>query len=586
MPEATATTRILPMLTRVKQTHPGEWVASCPCSTHIHGDLHPSLSIRQTEDRILLHCHAGDSTDAVVQALGLTINDLFDDPKRRREDYTYKNRDGEWARTVHRTTGPDGQKQIRQDVAPAATYPLYRLDEVAQAVSNKQPIYLPEGEKDVETLRALGLTATTSAGGATNWDKTDYTPLIGTQKVIILADKDQPGHDRALALHAKLTSLSVPSAIQEPAIGQLTATHGADITDHLNAGYRLDQLIDITPTAASANHYEDVAAFFANGMPQPPRPDLGHRADGIGIFYRSKVNILLGPPESGKTLALQCIALDTIADGGHVLHIDLDHNGLQLTMQRYASLVGNAAPMIAALSDPERFRYTQPDDPANLDAIITDTHTWQPDLIILDSLGELIPLYGGDSNSADDYSTIHRRTLTTLANTGAAVVAVDHEAKNRDSARYGAAGTMAKKRAVDGLMLRASIRQPFAPGRGGIAALLIVKDRPGGARAATPPGDDEPCYAMFELSTTWQFRPITGTTNEHITDAKLAADIANLTAAGLNENSSQRDVKARLHWGSDRAINALKALREQSETNNTESAPITLGALYEETSNE
>jgi hypothetical protein len=335
-----------------------------------------------------------------------------------------------------------------------------------------------------------------------------------------------------------------------------------------------------------APQYENVARFFARGMPDPPRPDLGHRADGFGMFYRGKVNVVLGPPESGKTLALQCVALDVLADHGRVLHVDLDHNGLELTLQRYAALAGHADTTIQALSDQDRFRYAQPDDPAALDAIIADMTTWQPDLVIVDSIGELIPLYGRDSNSADDYSAVHRHVLTALANTGAAVVGVDHEAKNRESARYGSTGTMAKKRAVDGLMLRSNIRQPFTPDSGGVAALTIVKDRPGGARAASPRGDDEPCYAMFELSDTWQFRPVEGNTAQHIADSKLDADIDALRAVGLGPDAPVRQVRGRMHWGTDRVNRALRAFREQAQKNDPGNVPIPLGTIYGDPSNE
>ena len=47
---------------------------SCPS----HDDLNPSLTVDDGEDRVLLHCQAGCTPDAVVQALGLRLVDLFD----------------------------------------------------------------------------------------------------------------------------------------------------------------------------------------------------------------------------------------------------------------------------------------------------------------------------------------------------------------------------------------------------------------------------------------------------------------------------------------------------------------------------
>ena len=42
---------------------------------------------------------------------------------------------------------------------------LYRLPEVIQAVKAGETVFICEGEKDVDRLRSLGLTATTNAGG-------------------------------------------------------------------------------------------------------------------------------------------------------------------------------------------------------------------------------------------------------------------------------------------------------------------------------------------------------------------------------------------------------------------------------------
>lgn len=49
-------------------------IARCPA----HADKSPSLSIREGDDgRILMHCHAGCTFEAVVSAIGLTVADFF-----------------------------------------------------------------------------------------------------------------------------------------------------------------------------------------------------------------------------------------------------------------------------------------------------------------------------------------------------------------------------------------------------------------------------------------------------------------------------------------------------------------------------
>ncbi len=64
---------ILPLLDKVKKAGKG-YQARCPA----HDDNGPSLSLREGEDgRVLVHCHAGCTTAAVVAAIGLTMADLF-----------------------------------------------------------------------------------------------------------------------------------------------------------------------------------------------------------------------------------------------------------------------------------------------------------------------------------------------------------------------------------------------------------------------------------------------------------------------------------------------------------------------------
>ena len=54
----------------------GGWIAKCPA----HEDRSPSLSIREGEKGLLLRCFAGCATQAVVEAIGLRMADLFNEP--------------------------------------------------------------------------------------------------------------------------------------------------------------------------------------------------------------------------------------------------------------------------------------------------------------------------------------------------------------------------------------------------------------------------------------------------------------------------------------------------------------------------
>lgn len=65
--------KILNRLDGVKKRGQDRYICKCPA----HPDKSPSLSIRQIDERVLIHCFAGCSADDVLGAIGLEIADLF-----------------------------------------------------------------------------------------------------------------------------------------------------------------------------------------------------------------------------------------------------------------------------------------------------------------------------------------------------------------------------------------------------------------------------------------------------------------------------------------------------------------------------
>lgn len=74
LPTGEALNRILARLPDAKPAGTGNWKARCPA----HADTNPSLSIATGEGgRVLMHCHAGCTPEAIVAAVGLKLPDLF-----------------------------------------------------------------------------------------------------------------------------------------------------------------------------------------------------------------------------------------------------------------------------------------------------------------------------------------------------------------------------------------------------------------------------------------------------------------------------------------------------------------------------
>jgi hypothetical protein len=329
--------------------------------------------------------------------------------------------------------------------------------------------------------------------------------------------------------------------------------------------------------------YFDVAALLEGGLPEPPAPAYGTRDDGHALFYADEVNTLFGDPESGKTWLALAAAREALSALGtdRVLIVDLDYNGPGPTVSRLLALGVDPA----VLADRERFLYVEPEDRLHMLAVVADMRLWQPNVAVVDSLGELLPMFGSSSNSADDYTAAHRAVLKPLSKTGAAVLVIDHLAKGEQSRTLGPSGTTAKRRAIGGVSLRVTVKDAFAPGRGGAAWLQVNKDRHGGLKQHCPTGGKEPSAGLFRLvpRETDDGRAILDAVisapgeddqppptsfaiggsdaARQKAEVKLAADVAQLEALD-QEPKSKRDVQVRLKWGSDRAQNALNAWRE------------------------
>ena len=308
--------------------------------------------------------------------------------------------------------------------------------------------------------------------------------------------------------------------------------------------------------------YVDISALLDGTVPEPPEPQLGRRTDGHALFYPGQVNWVFGDPESGKSwLCLVCVA-EALSAGRRVLMVDLDHNGAPSTVHRLLAL--GAPP--DAVRDPDQFRYCEPEDASEVRQVVEDSRAWRPAVAIVDSIGELLPLFGANTNSADEFTVMHTKVLKPLAKAGAAVLAVDHLAKNADSRAVGPGGTAAKRRAIGGTSIRVAVKQPFTPGHGGSATLIVNKDRHGGLRAHCPVGDREPVAGTFKLlafnegALAWVIEPPAN--GERNTDeAAPPQDVADVAALDPPPETVE-EARQRLRWSKQRATKAVRAWRE------------------------
>ena len=118
----------------------------------------------------------------------------------------------------------------------------YRLPELVTAPSSAI-VFIPEGEKDVDNLIALGGVATTNPGGAGKW-RAEYASALTGRPVVVLADQDDPGRRHARQVAASVSRVAASVKVIEMFPGLEDSTK-ADVSDWIATGQTLDDLYEL-----------------------------------------------------------------------------------------------------------------------------------------------------------------------------------------------------------------------------------------------------------------------------------------------------------------------------------------------------
>ena len=135
----------------------------------------------------------------------------------------------------------------------------YRLPEL---LCHPTAVWIVEGEKDVETLRAIGQTATCNPGGAGKWLPA-FSQYLKGKCVYIVADNDEPGQK-----HAREVLKSLEGSVEWVKWIELPKEHNGrrikDITDlrcHYSGEDFLDVLANLQVKARLIDKGVDIEAY-------------------------------------------------------------------------------------------------------------------------------------------------------------------------------------------------------------------------------------------------------------------------------------------------------------------------------------
>ncbi|MGB8854352.1 MAG: DUF3987 domain-containing protein [Pirellulales bacterium] len=265
--------------------------ACCPS----HEDRNPSLSIREADDgTVLVKCFGGCPTPQVVSDLGLNMAELFPppyepswpaktSPKPHSQPRNFASADD--AIKAYGRGAPDRQwsyidadgvevgRIARWDTAagkeirPVAKFPdgwrhaampepRPLLNLPALTADCDSVVYVVEGEKCVDALTALGLLATTSAGGSQAARLTDWTPLAG-RRVVVLPDNDDAGRKYASTVRSMLEGFGAAVTV----LDLTTLPAGGDVAD-------------LCERCSSDAERQSLRGWIESLAPQPEKPKV------------------------------------------------------------------------------------------------------------------------------------------------------------------------------------------------------------------------------------------------------------------------------------------------------------------------
>lgn len=274
----------------VRTLGPNRALTQCPGARHAHGDRNPSLSIAAGDQCVLLYCMAGCTTQELVDTTWLDWTDFYDDQK----GITYTYDDG---RKVHRTPTKEFKQYGKKN---GHVTQFYRRSKIAEAIDANKTVYLVEGEKDADTILVLtGEVATTAPQGSKNFQYVDGTPLHGA-RVVAVVDQDVAGIEWAQQVKDKLGEAATLE-FRKPKVGK-------DVSEHLTAGFTLDDLDPYTPPKLSL-----AGAHTAAWLETQHFDPLEWIVPGL---VPEGFSILVGAPKVGKSWMALAIAL-AAASGGY-----------------------------------------------------------------------------------------------------------------------------------------------------------------------------------------------------------------------------------------------------------------------------
>ncbi len=302
------------------------------------------------------------------------------------------------------------------------------------AVITAKSVIIVEGEKDVLSLKGIGLVASCNAQGAGKW-RGEYNECFRGKDIVLLPDNDEPGHKHALQVAINLHGIAKTVRVVElPGLPDK-----GDVSNWISKGGTKEQLIEIiknTPEWEPRN--EELPGLIRLETVTPERV----KWLWPGRIALGKIALLDGDPGLGKSL----FTIDSVArittgrempdgyrceKGGAVL-LTLEDGLADTVVLRLEAAGGDKSRVVALQGVPDiegKLRFPTVEDIGHIALACRKVNA---KIVIIDPL---MGYLGGNTNSFKDQDI--RRALAPLAQMaekeGVAVIVVRHLNKSESS---------------------------------------------------------------------------------------------------------------------------------------------------------
>lgn len=232
---------------------------------------------------------------------------------------------------------------------------LYRLPEVLAGVAAGDAVWIAEGEKDVEALRAADCVATCNPMGAGKW-RAEYAEHLRGADVVIVRDKDEVGTKHAREVFASLRPLAKSLRVVE-------AREGKDAADHLTK-YPVADFVPVYPVADlrqsdpvawkrralrmsldATDPMREVAIEESLSRPSAPQWPTGFRGEPVYQMPNLQgVIVAAGVPSSGKSYFAIASAVDAARSGWDVVYLSCEMSDQTIAKRIIAAGDGEIPP--------------------------------------------------------------------------------------------------------------------------------------------------------------------------------------------------------------------------------------------------